>query len=135
MPIATFDAERVKACAAGTLARVSKDAPGIRYAEVEREADDTNVRIVLDLDGERQATVETGVAFFDQMLAQMAYHGRLDLGVSIDGSGLDGHRTVEEVGICFGQAIRQAIGEGESVDRFGACYAPSDEALARVVID
>ena len=119
----------------GTLARVSKDAPGIRYAEVEREAGETNVRVVLDLDGERQATVQTGVAYFDVMLAQLAYHGRLDLGVSVDGSDLDEHRTVEEVGICLGQAIRQAIGEGDSIDRFGACYAPMDETLARVVID
>ena len=119
----------------GTLPGVSKDAPGVRYAEVERESDDNIVRVVLDLDGERQATVDTGVVYFDQLLAAMAFHGKLDLGVSVDGSGLDGHRTVEEVGVCFGQAIRQAIGEADSIDRFGTCYAPADGALARVVID
>lgn len=119
----------------GTLPAVSKDAPGVRYAEVERESGDTAFRVVVDLDGERQATVQTGVAYFDHMLEQLAFHGRLDLGVSVEGVGLDDHSTVEEVGTCLGQVIRQAIGEGDGIDSYGAAYAPIDEALVRVVVD
>lgn len=125
-----------RAARTGTLRAVSKDAPGVRYAEVERESGETTVRVVLDLDGERQATVQTGIGYFDHMLELLAYHGRLDLGVSADGDlNVDDHHTIEDVGICLGQAIRQAIGEGDGIDRYGASHAPVDEALARVVVD
>ncbi len=115
---------------------MSKDAPGVRYAEVERETRGTTVRVVLDLDGEKQATAETGVNYFDHLLGIFAFHGCLDLGVSIDGGlHVDEHHTIEDVGICLGQAIHQALGDGEGIDRFGTEYAPLDEALARVSID
>ena len=115
---------------------MSKDAPGVRYAEIERESRDTNVRVVLDLDGERQATVQSGVGYFDHMLELFAYHGKLDLGVSADGNlEVDDHHTIEEVGVCIGQAIRQAIGDGEGIDGYGTAHALADEALTRVVID
>jgi imidazoleglycerol-phosphate dehydratase len=115
---------------------VSKDAPGVRYAEVEHECGDATVRVVLDLDGEQQATVDTGVRFFDHLLGLFAYHGRFDLGVSTDvGLHVDDHEMIESVGRCLGEAIRQAIGEGEGLDRYGAAHAPVDDALARVVID
>jgi len=115
---------------------VSKDAPGVRYAEVERETRGITVRVVLDLDGEQQATVETGVNYFDRLLEIFAFHGCLDLGVSIDGErNVVGHHVVEEVGVGIGQAIRQALGDGEGIDRFGTEHAPLDEALARVSID
>jgi imidazoleglycerol-phosphate dehydratase len=108
----------------------------VRYAEVEHETRGTTVRVVLDLDGEQQATVETGVRYFDHLLRILAFHGCLDLGVSIDGDlHVDEHHTIEDVGVCFGQAIRQALGEGAGIDRFGTEHALFDEALARVSID
>ena len=115
---------------------MSKDAPGVRYAEVEKERGDSVIRVVLDLDGEQQATVNTGVDFFDHLLELFAFHGRFDLGVSLVGeTNLDGHLTVKEVGMCLGQAIRQAVGEGDRIDRYGSVHAPMDEALALVVVD
>jgi imidazoleglycerol-phosphate dehydratase len=115
---------------------VSKDAPGVRYAEVELETRGTTVRVVLDLDGAQQATAETGVKYFDHLLGIFAFHGCLDLGVSIDGGlHVDEHQTIEDVGMCLGQAIRQALGDGAGIDRFGTEHAPLDEALARVSID
>ncbi|MDQ2985740.1 MAG: imidazoleglycerol-phosphate dehydratase [Armatimonadota bacterium] len=115
---------------------MSKDAPGVRYAEIERESGGTTVRVVLDLDGERQATVQTGVGFFDHLLGVFAYQGCFDLGVSTDGGlHVDDHMTLEDVGVCIGQAIRQALGEGDGIDVYGTEHAPVDEALARVVVD
>jgi len=115
---------------------VSKDAPGVRYAEVELETRGTTMRVVLDLDGAQQATAETGVEYFDYLLGIFAFHGCLDLGVSIDGGlHVDEHHTIEDVGMCLGQAIRQALGDGAGIDRFGTEHAPLDEALARVSID
>lgn len=115
---------------------MSKDAPGVRYAEVEREAGGSTVRVVLDLDGEQQATAESGIKYFDHLLATFAFHGCLDLGVSVDGGlHIDGHHTIEEIGTCFGLAIRQALGDGGGIDRFGTEHAPYDDALARVSVD
>ena len=115
---------------------MSKDAPGVRYAEVEKERGDSVIRVVLDLDGEQQASVKTGVGFFDHLLEVFAFHGRFDLGVSVEGEpNLDDHLTVKEVAMCIGQAIRQAVGEGDRLDRYGSVHAPMDEALALVVVD
>ena len=86
------------------------------------------MRVVLDLDGERQATVQSGVGYFDHMLELFAYHGKLDLGVSADGNlEVDDHHTIEEVGVCIGQAIRQAIGDGEGIDGYGTAHALADD--------
>lgn len=94
------------------------------------------MRVVLDLDGERQATVQTGVAFFDHLLEVFAYQGCFDLGVSTDGGlHVDDQLTLEDVGVCIGQAIRQALGEGDGIDVYGTEHAPVDEALAMVVVD
>jgi len=115
---------------------VSKEAPGVRYAEVERETQDTRVRVVIDLDGARRATVDTGIGFFDHMLTQLAFHGSFDLGVSAEGDlHVDEHHTVEDVGICLGRAIRQALGDGIGINRYGSEIVPMDEALIRVAID
>jgi imidazoleglycerol-phosphate dehydratase len=114
---------------------VSKDAPGVRYAEVEREVGESTIRVVVDLDGERQASVQTGIAYFDHLLTQLAFYGKLDLGVSADAMHVDDHHTIEVIGACFGEAIRMAIGESDGLDRYGAAHAPVDDALARAVID
>jgi imidazoleglycerol-phosphate dehydratase len=115
---------------------LSKETPGVRYAEQERETEETRVRVVVDLDGARRATVDTGIGFFDHMLTQFAFHGGFDLGVSAEGDlHVDDHHTVEDVGICLGGAIRQALGDAEGINRFGSEHAPTDDALVRVVAD
>jgi imidazoleglycerol-phosphate dehydratase len=114
---------------------VSKDAPGVRYAEVEREIGSATIRVVVDLDGERQASVRTGIEYFDYLLSQLAFFGKLDLGVSIDGLYVDDFHTIETIGECFGEVIRMAMGEADGLDRYGAAHAPIDDALARAVID
>jgi len=115
---------------------VSKETPGVRYAEMERETYDNRVRVVLDLDGERRATISTRVGYFDHMLTLFAYHGGFDLGISVEGElGVDDHHTLVDVGTCLGGAVRQAIGDGQGINRYGTEHAPMAEALARVVID
>lgn len=115
---------------------MSKETPGVRYAEQERETEYTRVRVVLDLDGERQATVDTGVGFFDHMLSLFAFHGHFDLGVTCEGDlHVDEHHSVEDVGICLGRAIRQALGDGIGLNRFGSEHVPMDDALAHVSVD
>lgn len=108
----------------------------IRRANVERETGETKIKLILDLDGSGQGTISTGVPFLDHMLHALATHGRFDLSVTCDGdAAMDPHHTVEDVGIAIGQAIRQALGERGGIARFGAAFAPLDEALARVVVD
>lgn len=115
---------------------MSKETPGVRYAEQERETEFTRVRVVLDLDGERRATVDTGIGFLDHMLAAFAFHGCFDIGVTCEGDiHVDDHHTVEDLGICLGRAIRQALGDGLGINRYGMEYTPMDDALSRVVVD
>ena len=92
--------------------------------------------LTLNLDGEGTSRVETGVGFFDHMLTAFARHGLFDLELKCVGDlDVDAHHTIEDVGICLGQAVNQALGEKAGVSRFGYSYVPMDEALARVVID
>jgi imidazoleglycerol-phosphate dehydratase len=107
-----------------------------RRAVVERNTKETQIRVELDLDGTGVCQVASGVGFFDHMLDQVARHGLLDL--SIDARGdlhIDGHHTIEDIGITLGQALAQAIGDKAGIRRFGHAYVPLDEALSRVVID
>lgn len=114
---------------------MSKTVPGVRYAEIDRETGETSVRIVLDLDGGTRRDISTGIGFFDHMLAQTAFHGMIDVGVSVEGDlVVDDHHTVEDVGIVLGRAIREAIGT-EPIDRYADATTPMDEALVQVVID
>ena len=90
----------------------------------------------VDLDGSGAARLHTGIGFFDHMLDQIARHGMIDLEVRADGDlHIDGHHTVEDVGIAFGQAVYKAIGDRSGIRRYGHAYVPLDEALSRVVID
>ena len=107
-----------------------------RQARVERKTRETDIRLVLDLDGSGRAKASTGIGFFDHMLTALAKHGHFDLDVRCKGDlHVDAHHSVEDVGIAFGQALRQALGDKRGIVRFGHAYVPLDEALSRCVID
>jgi imidazoleglycerol-phosphate dehydratase len=107
-----------------------------RTAEVNRNTAETQITVKVNLDGSGQARLHTGIGFFDHMLDQIARHGMLDLEVQASGDlHIDGHHTVEDVGIAFGQAVYQAVGDKKGIRRYGHAYVPLDEALSRVVID
>jgi imidazoleglycerol-phosphate dehydratase len=110
--------------------------PPPRKAEVKRDTAETRIAVKLNLDGTGASSLHTGIGFFDHMLDQIARHGLIDLEVSADGDlHIDGHHTVEDIGITFGQAVAKALGEKRGIRRFGHAYVPLDEALSRVVID
>ncbi len=107
-----------------------------RIAEVKRNTAETQISVKLNLDGSGQSQLHTGIGFFDHMLDQIARHGMLDLEINAVGDlHIDGHHTVEDVGIAFGQALHQAVGDKKGIRRYGHAYVPLDEALSRVVID
>jgi imidazoleglycerol-phosphate dehydratase len=107
-----------------------------RQGRVERKTRETDIRLVLDLDGSGRAKVSTGIGFFDHMLTALAKHGHFDLDVRCKGDlHVDAHHSVEDVGIALGQALRQALGDKRGIVRFGHAYVPLDEALSRCVID
>ncbi len=107
-----------------------------RIAEVARNTAETKITVRVNLDGTGRASLATGIGFFDHMLDQIARHGLIDLDIHADGDlHIDGHHTVEDVGITFGQAVAKAIGDKKGIRRYGHAYVPLDEALSRVVID
>ena len=107
-----------------------------RMAEVQRNTKETQIRVRVDLDGTGQAKLATGIGFFDHMLDQVARHGLIDLDVEAKGDlHIDGHHTVEDVGITLGLAVAKAVGDKAGLTRYGHAYVPLDEALSRVVID
>ena len=107
-----------------------------RIAEVTRNTAETRIRVKVNLDGTGQARLSTGIGFFDHMLDQIARHGLIDLDIEADGDlHIDGHHTVEDVGITLGQAFNQAVGDKKGIRRYGHAYVPLDEALSRVVVD
>ena len=107
-----------------------------RVADVTRNTAETQIRVVLNLDGSGAARLSTGIGFFDHMLDQIARHGLIDLEIEAKGDlHIDGHHTVEDVGITFGQAVYKAVGDKKGIRRYGHAYVPLDEALSRVVID
>ena len=107
-----------------------------RTAEVTRNTNETKITVKLNLDGTGKSTLHTGIGFFDHMLDQIARHGLIDLDIHCEGDlHIDGHHTVEDVGITLGQAVHQAVGDKKGIRRYGHAYVPLDEALSRVVID
>jgi imidazoleglycerol-phosphate dehydratase len=107
-----------------------------RTAEVSRNTAETRITVKLNLDGTGQARLSTGIGFFDHMLDQIARHGLIDLDIQAEGDlHIDGHHTVEDVGITLGQAVAQAVGDKKGLRRYGHAYVPLDEALSRVVVD
>ena len=118
---------------------ITDSQPGLsapRIAEVSRNTAETKITVKVNLDGTGKATLSTGIGFFDHMLDQIARHGLIDLDIHAVGDlHIDGHHTVEDVGITLGQAVAQAIGDKKGLRRYGHAYVPLDEALSRVVID
>ena len=107
-----------------------------RTADVSRETRETRIRVKVNLDGTGQSNLSTGIGFFDHMLDQIARHGLIDLDIQAEGDlHIDGHHTVEDVGITLGQAVAQAVGDKKGIMRYGHAYVPLDEALSRVVVD
>jgi imidazoleglycerol-phosphate dehydratase len=107
-----------------------------RFAAVQRNTQETQIHVELDLDGRGDAHLSTGIAFLDHMLDQVARHGMIDLRIEAKGDlHIDAHHTVEDIGITFGQALEQALGDKRGITRYGHAYVPLDEALSRVVLD
>ena len=107
-----------------------------RTAEVSRTTAETRITVRVNLDGTGAASLHTGIGFFDHMLDQIARHGLIDLQIDCDGDlHIDGHHTVEDVGITLGQAFARAVGDKKGIRRYGHAYVPLDEALSRVVVD
>ncbi|PUE24742.1 imidazoleglycerol-phosphate dehydratase [Limnohabitans sp. JirII-29] len=107
-----------------------------RTAEVSRNTAETRITVKVNLDGTGQSKLSTGIGFFDHMLDQIARHGLIDLDIHAEGDlHIDGHHTVEDVGITLGQAFAKAVGDKKGIRRYGHAYVPLDEALSRVVVD
>ncbi len=108
----------------------------MRQAEVTRNTLETRITVRLNLDGNGLGKFATGVPFLDHMLDQIARHGLIDLEVEAQGDlHIDGHHTVEDIGITVGQALAKALGDKKGLRRYGHAYVPLDEALSRVVVD
>ncbi len=107
-----------------------------RRASIRRDTKETKIGVSVDLDGQGTSKISTGIGFFDHMLDQIARHGTIDLEIDAQGDlHIDGHHTVEDVGIALGMAVAQAVGDKRGLTRYGHAYVPLDEALSRVVID
>ena len=107
-----------------------------RTAEVTRKTAETNIRAAVNLDGTGQSKLSTGIGFLDHMIDQIARHGLIDLDIQCEGDlHIDGHHTVEDIGITLGQAFAKAVGDKKGIRRYGHAYVPLDEALSRVVVD
>ena len=107
-----------------------------RIAELARNTAETQVSVRVNLDGTGVSRLHTGIGFFDHMLDQIARHGLIDLDIDAEGDlHIDGHHTVEDVGITLGQAFHKAVGDKKGICRYGHAYVPLDEALSRVVMD
>src|SRR5687767_13625929 len=107
----------------------------MRTAEVTRNTKETQIRVKVNLDGKGAARLATGLPFLEHMLDQVARHAMIDLDIEAKGDlHIDGHHTVEDIGITLGQAFAKAIGDKSGVRRFGHAYVPLDEALSRVLI-
>ncbi len=108
----------------------------MRQADVSRNTLETRIRVAINLDGTGVAKLATGVGFFDHMLDQIARHGMMDITIEAVGDlHIDAHHTVEDVGITFGQALAEALGDKKGLCRYGHAYVPLDEAMSRVVVD
>ena len=108
----------------------------MRNAEVKRMTAETKIVVSLELDGTGKTEISTGIGFFDHVLNLFAAHGRFDLKVKCDGDmEVDGHHSVEDIGIALGQALKEALGDKRGIARYGTFYLPMDEALAFVSLD
>jgi imidazoleglycerol-phosphate dehydratase len=109
---------------------------GNRKTVISRKTAETDITLQLDIDGKRVTQIATGVPFLDHMLTLFAVHGAFDLVVEATGdTEVDGHHSVEDIGICLGKAIDKILGDKVGIARYGSCYLPMDETLVRVVVD
>ena len=107
-----------------------------RKALIKRDTKETSIELALNLDGAGTADIDSGIGFYDHMLGHIALHGNFDLRVRASGDlHIDAHHSIEDIAICLGRAIDQALGSRGGIQRMGTAYVPMDEALARVVID
>ena len=107
-----------------------------RTATVTRKTRETNITVTLDLDGSGKADLHTGIGFFDHMLTAFGFYAKIGLTVQAAGDlEVDGHHTVEDVGICLGLALKEALGDRQGIRRFGSSYVPMDEALTFTALD
>lgn len=107
-----------------------------RTASLQRKTNETDIQLSLNLDGNGQVEVSTGVGFLDHMLDLLGRHANIDLSVEAKGDlHIDFHHTTEDIGIVLGQALKEALGDKAGIHRYGSFYLPMDEALSRVVID
>src|ERR1700730_4118187 len=116
--------------------RGAQERTPMRKASVKRTTKETDVEVAVDLDGEGRASIATGIGFLDHMLDLLARHSRIDLKVKAKGDlHIDHHKTTEDLGIAFGQALKQALGDMKGITRYADVHVPMDEALTRVAID
>ena len=107
-----------------------------RKATISRKTKETDIRLEIVLDGKGSADIDTGIPFMDHMLTLVAAHGFMDLSIEARGdTEIDDHHTIEDLGICLGSALREALGDRKGLKRYGQAAVPMDEALARVVLD
>ena len=108
----------------------------IRQGRVNRNTKETDIEICWVLDGDGNSDVNSGIGFFDHMITALAKHGQFDITLACQGDlDVDGHHTVEDVGICLGQAFAQGIGSGQGISRFGSAFVPMEEALVHAAVD
>jgi len=107
-----------------------------RTAEISRKTNETNITLSLNIDGQGKSDLETGVPFMTHMLDLFAKHGQFDLNIVANGdTDVDDHHTTEDIGICLGQVLKDALGDKKGIKRYGNAFVPMDEALAQVVVD
>ncbi|RBW71198.1 imidazoleglycerol-phosphate dehydratase HisB [Bacillus taeanensis] len=107
-----------------------------REASIERNTNETQIKLSLNIDGEGQGELETGVPFMTHMLDLFRKHGQFDLNIAANGdTEIDDHHTTEDIGICLGHALKEALGDKKGIKRYGSAFVPMDEALAQVVVD
>ena len=136
MTTSTSNSAGTAATSTNTSLAMLPAAAHARTAEVSRNTNETRITVRVNLDGTGRSSLSTGIGFFDHMLDQIARHGLIDLDIQCEGDlHIDGHHTVEDVGITLGQAVAQAVGDKKGIRRYGHAYVPLDEALSRVVID
>lgn len=107
-----------------------------RTAKISRRTNETNITLSLNIDGEGKSDLETGVPFMTHMLDLFAKHGQFDLNIVANGdTDVDDHHTTEDIGICLGQVLKDALGDKKGIKRYGNAFVPMDEALAQVAVD
>jgi imidazoleglycerol-phosphate dehydratase len=107
-----------------------------RSSSITRKTNETNIELALEIDGEGKSNLETGVPFMTHMLDLFAKHGQFNLTINASGdTEIDDHHTTEDIGICLGQVLREALGDKKGIKRYGNAFVPMDESLAQVVID